>query len=125
MAAKRAAIARDEIAESKLSDVTAAQFLEALDADPYGSAMGSLKIWPEKKKVELWTEPEHYGGISVGTIRVVLKEKKKLELEKHWSTEIHKRVGVEDVLDPRLILRDPAFIRDVAREVAVQLRAMG
>lgn len=49
MAAKCAATARDEIAQSKLSDVTAAKFLEALDANPYGSAMGSLKIWLEKK----------------------------------------------------------------------------
>jgi hypothetical protein len=123
--AKRAAIARDAIAERKLSDVSAAQFLEALDAGAYGTAVGTLKIWPEKKKVELWAEPEHYGGISVGAIHGVLREKKKLEFEKPWPTEIHKRVGVEDVADPRVILGDPALIKAIAREVAVQIRAMG
>lgn len=123
MALKRAAIAQD-ISAKKLSDVSAAQFLEALDAGAFG-AIGKLKIWPEKKKVELWAEPEHYGGISVGALEGVLREKKKLELEKNFPAEIHKRVGSEEVIDPRVILRDPTFIKEVAREVAVQIRAMG
>jgi hypothetical protein len=124
-AAKTAAIDLDEIGEKALSDVSAADFLAALDGTGIG-AVAHLRTWPEKKKVELWAEPEHFGGVRVSDLVRGIREKKKLELEKSPVAEmIQKPVGVENVLDPRDVLRDPAFIGAVAREVATQLRAGG
>jgi hypothetical protein len=55
-------------------------------------------------------------------LNVIRAEKKKVELEKNPATEIVKPVGVENVTNPRDLLRDPEFIGQVAREVANQLR---
>jgi hypothetical protein len=119
---KRAAIDLDAIGEKQLSEISAADFLTALNAGGI-SAQVHHRIWPEKKKVELWAEPENLGGVKVGDLLNVIKaEKKKVELEKPPSTEIVKAVGVENVTNPRDLLRDPEFIGQVAREVANQLR---
>ena len=78
--AKRAAIDLDEISTRQLGEVTAADFLAALHAG--GLSAGHLTVWPEKKKVELWLEPEDFRRIQVGPIiNVIRVEKKKRELE--------------------------------------------
>jgi len=119
---KRAAIDLDAIGEKKLSEISAADFLTALNAGGV-SFQAHHRIWPEKKKVELWVEPENLGGVRVGDlVNVIRAEKKKVELEKNPAAEIVKEVGVENVTNPRDLLRDPDFIGQVAREVANQLR---
>ena len=118
---KHAAI--DNVAEKTLNDISAADFLSALDAG--GLSVHSLRVWPEKKKYELYAEPENYGGVKVGVLVRGIAEKKKVEMEKPDLLEdwrFPKRAVREVDFDPRDLLRDPEFIRDLAREVAHQLR---
>jgi hypothetical protein len=118
---KQAAIS--DVLEKNLNDISAADFLSALDSG--GLSVYSLRVWPEKKKYELYLEPEHYGGIKAGSLIKGIAEKKKVELEKLSPVEDWrwpKRAAREVDFDPRDLLRDPDFIRELAREVAVQLR---
>lgn len=70
----------DEIAEQPLNKVTVQQFLDALNASEL--SVRSLVFWPEKKKVELFVEPENQGNVKVGDLIAKLRaEKKKVELE--------------------------------------------
>jgi hypothetical protein len=86
---KLAAISMDEIGERTLGEISAAEFLSALDGE--GVALDSLATWPEKKKKELWEDTENYKVVRAIDIRDVLvgirTEKKKVELEKHPGTE--------------------------------------
>jgi hypothetical protein len=77
---KRAAIDMDAIGDKPLGELSAADFLAALDAG--GMSLHHLAVWPEKKKVELWTEPEDFGRVRVGDlVNVIRGEKKKVERE--------------------------------------------
>lgn len=81
---KKAAIDLDALGEKKLSEIKASDFLQALSEG--ANVTKSLTIWPEKKKRELWLEPEDYSRIRVKDLVEVLQkgwinEKKKVELE--------------------------------------------
>jgi hypothetical protein len=77
--AKKAAIEIDKIRDTPLSELTADVFLEALGA---GQALQHLAFWPEKKKYELYVEPENIGRIPFDRFRDIIKgEKKKAERE--------------------------------------------
>ena len=116
---KQAAI--PDVEEKSLNEISAADFLDALNAG--GHSVIEVHRWSEKKKVELWVEPENFSGIKVGGLLRGLKEKKKFEIEKPPLTEDFRKVrGAEDYFDSRNAVRDPDFIREVAREVAIQLR---
>lgn len=112
--AKKAAIDLDTIGDKRLSEVSAVDFLAALDVG--GLASNQLYVWPEKKKVELWVEPEH---IYLGKILVkdffeqMRKEKKKLELEKF--------PGFENWRDPRDLVYDDLLNR-LTRDLEDRLR---
>ncbi len=117
---QRAAIDVDAIQEKTLSEISAVEFLTALNAGSLG-AIG-LHAWPEKKKVEFELDPQTLGNLRVGQVVNVITEKKKTELEKDPRPEgAVKQVGAE-VMDPRSLVGNPAFINQVAREVATQLR---
>ena len=91
-ATKTAAIAADKLESKALNQISAEDFLVALNHS--GVAAHTLTIWPEKKKLELYTEPENLGKVNVGRIIDIIKgEKKKVELEKH--------PGYETWRDPR------------------------
>jgi hypothetical protein len=78
---RKAAIDLDEIREKRLSEISASDFLAALEAG--GLTAQHLTVWPEKKKVELWTEPEDWQRFRIQDIfDVIRNEKKKVELEK-------------------------------------------
>lgn len=114
MAQKKAAISPEAIDHKKLNEISAADFLASLNAGGT-STVSALHLWPEKKKLELWAEPEGFGGVTAGALRKWFHtEKKKLELEKP--------PGLERFVDPREYLVDPAFVKDVAREVALELK---
>jgi hypothetical protein len=114
--ARKPGIDSDELENKALNEISAADFLAALGS---GSTMAlrGLHTWPEKKKYELLIEPENYSGIKVVDIIRGIHEKKKVEYEKAPGPE-------EGWRNPRDYLRDPEFIRDIAREVANQLRQM-
>jgi hypothetical protein len=116
---KKAAIDLDDIQDKNLDQVSAADFLTALNSSgATGAAV--LRAWPEKKKYELLLEPEFNKGIKVGVLVGRLKEKKKFELEKPLPSEIYKNVGAEhEWIDPRQWVVDPVAI---ATEVARQLK---
>jgi hypothetical protein len=117
---KKAAIDLDDIQEKPLSDVSAADFLTALSNSGV-KGLTVLRVWPEKKKLELLLEPEFSPTISVGRLVDRLTEKKKYELEKPTPAEIYKRVGTEaEWVDPRQSVVDPV---EIAKEVARQLKA--
>ena len=79
--AKKAAIDLDNIGEKTLNEISAADFLNALNAG--GVALQNITLWPEKKKIELYVEPENLGKINVRDVIIRIRaEKKKLELEK-------------------------------------------
>lgn len=137
---KRAAIDIDEVGEKQLGEISAADFLQALDAGDL-----SITLWPEKKKVEYWPEPENWEPVRVIDILDVLrKEKKKLELEKYPGFErvidplgnipyerLLDRVvrDVEDKLGGRVSSTDPdvdpVLVDRLARDVARRLRGGG
>lgn len=80
---KRAAIDFEEIEDTPLQELSADRFLEALSRE---NLLSYLPLWPEKKKYELYVEPENIGRIPVGRIRDILKgEKKKVEYELPWG----------------------------------------
>ena len=79
-ATKKAPIDIDDLATKELREISAADFLAALEAG--GLSARDLIVWPEKKKVELWVEPENFGRVRVGPIIDIIRgEKKKVELE--------------------------------------------
>ncbi|MBF6023178.1 hypothetical protein [Lysobacter niastensis] len=136
---RKAAIDLDQIQDKPLNSISAADFLEALGRSGHSGAL-MFRAWPEKKKYELFVEPEFSGGISVGGLLGRFAEKKKYEIEKDWRPEIHKPLRSEVLKDwtpeipkppsefefnPKEWLHDPAFIRQVATEVAAQLKSMG
>jgi hypothetical protein len=80
--AKRPAIESDDVAsaERDIGQISAKDFLNILDKEGLGS--GSLNLLPEKKKYELYLEPEWTKAIKVkDLVRVLKAEKKKVELE--------------------------------------------
>lgn len=79
-AEKKAAVDMDAIQDQTLDQIRASDFLAALNAG--GLAAQHLAFWPEKKKLEYWTEPENLGKIRFKDIFEKIRvEKKKLELE--------------------------------------------
>jgi len=73
---KNAAIELAELKTKRMSEIRADQLIDGLNAQ---GLLGKLPHWPEKKKYELWAEPE--GNIEVGKLIDFLQEKKKYELE--------------------------------------------
>ncbi len=117
---KKAAIDLDDIRGKALDQVSAADFLMALNNSGRVGAM-VMRAWPEKKKVELLLEPEFNKGINIGVIVDRLQEKKKYELEKDLRSEAYKHIGAEhEIFDPRRFIVDPV---EIATEVARQLKA--
>lgn len=114
MATKKTAAIKD-IREATLDSISAADFLGALNA---GSAARHIAVWPEKKKYELWVEPENIGRIKVGRLLDILRgEKKKIEIEKSPSWERWTEFEIPG--------RPPVFdqlVDQVAAEVEKRLR---
>ena len=92
MAEKRAAIKADKLGETPLEKLSAAQFVQALEAR---EELHLVSFWPEKKKYELETEPTLVGKLKfkefVEIVERVKGEKKKAEYEIehrwHWVTD--------------------------------------
>src|SRR5262245_106451 len=77
---KAASIDRDNTGDRQLQEISAADLVRALNAEGLGAH--ALSFLPEKKKFELYTEPENVGSIRVADLlRVLRNEKKKVELE--------------------------------------------
>ena len=77
---KTAAIDVDKLGEMTLKEISAADFLEALKAGSV--SVDRLTLWPEKKKKELWAEPERIGTVKCKDfIDLIGSEKKKIERE--------------------------------------------
>lgn len=78
---KSAAIEPDATEDREIGQITAKDFLNILDKEGLGA--GALSnVLPEKKKLELYTEPEWTKAIKVkDLVRVLKTEKKKTELE--------------------------------------------
>jgi hypothetical protein len=116
--ADRTAIPPDENLQRPLGELTAVEFLTALDHPSVDKQ--SLAILPDKKKFELWVEED---GISKMTVVDLLDrlrgEKKKLELEKFRIEDV--KLVRENVVDPAEVLRDPAVIDQIAAQVAQRL----
>jgi hypothetical protein len=138
---KRAAIDLDEIGQKRPSEISAEEFLAALNAGGLAPVQ-HLTLWPEKKKVELWTEPEGFGEIRLKDIfDVIRNEKKKRELElpdliwerinPPWYDELLNRLtrDIETRLGSRALPQDPVPMREydqlvdrLARDVEANLR---
>ena len=77
---RAAAIESDTTIDRDIGQITAKDFLNILDKEGLGAS--SLNLLPEKKKIELFTEPEWTKAIKVkDLVRVLKTEKKKVELE--------------------------------------------
>jgi len=120
---RKAAIDLEAIESKTLDSVSAADFMSALgNAGSIGAQ--ALRFWPEKKKYELFTEPENSGKITVGGLLKGVREKKKVELEKDLRPELYKQVGAEVEINPKDLVTNPAFreaVADVARDIVTQL----
>ena len=88
MDTKKPAIERDDAgADRDISQISARDFLTILDAEGLGAA--SLTLLPEKKKLELYQEPEWNRAIKVrDLVRSLKGEKKKVELELPFDPNI-------------------------------------
>jgi hypothetical protein len=122
---RKAAIDLDAIQDKPLDSLTAADFLNALGRTGTVGVQ-AMRFWPEKKKYELYVEPENLGRITMGGLIRGLREKKKVELEKEPRTEIvHKAPGSEfEWLDPRDLVINPAFrdaVTNIVQEVVGQM----
>lgn len=119
MAPRRTAINPDERLSLPLGEITAADFLVALNSpslDRYG-----LSLVADKKKYELWTDESGLPKLSIWELIERLRgEKKKLELEK-MPLEYQVKKYREDFIDPREVLRDPVVIEEIAAKVAEKL----
>jgi hypothetical protein len=118
---KKAAIDVEQIADKPLGEISAAEFLSALQAGGITPTLG-LHVWPEKKKVELWPDGENVSQVKVrDLIRVIVVEKKKRELEKMAT--------FEQVIDPLGMQTFPSLqasmISAIAQEVEARLRRGG
>ena len=121
---RKAAIDLEAIEQKTLDSISAADFVTALSgAGTIGAQV--LRAWPEKKKYELFVEPENAGKVTVGGLLKGVREKKKIELEKDPRTEVYKLPGAEvELLNPRDLVTNPAFreaVTAVARDVVAQL----
>jgi hypothetical protein len=122
---RRAAIDLEAIEDKPLASLSAVDFLSALSgAGTIG--VQAMRFWPEKKKYELYSEPENLGKTTIGGLFKGVREKKKVELEKDLRTElVHKLPGSEiEVLNPQDLVINPAFreaVTVIAREVVNQL----
>lgn len=116
---KQPAFDPDQIRGKSLEQISASDLLQALHHG--GMHLGHLTLWPEKKKYELWVEPENFGKIDADRLIDILRgEKKKVELEKF--------PGIEGWRDPREGLVDPIegrldqLAERVARIVEARIR---
>jgi len=125
---RKAAIDLDQIQDKALNSISAADFLEALgNAGPAGAAV--FRAWPEKKKYELWVEPEFNDGISIGRLIGRMTEKKKYELEKDPRPEIHKdftseipkHFGEFEIPNLKDFIINPAVLASLANSIAIQV----
>jgi hypothetical protein len=120
---KQAAIDVDEVAERPLSEVSGADLLSALSIS--GGGISSLMVWPEKKKVELWVEPENFGKVRVvDIIRVIRVEKKKRELELPWFNRFDPEPWANQI-EPHPHPSYASLVEDVARVVESRMRGVG
>lgn len=109
---KKAAIDPDTLSEKTLGEISAADFLTALNVG--GDAIQQIALWPEKKKIELLVEPENMTKLNVRDVLIRIRlEKKKLELEKF--------PGLENWRDPRENLYDDLLNR-LARDLEIRMR---
>jgi hypothetical protein len=120
---RKAAIDLEAIEGKALDSLSATDLLQALGtAGTVGVQV--MRFWPEKKKYELFTEPE--GKTTVGVLIKGVREKKKVELEKEPRTElVHKLPGAElEWINPQDLVTNPAFreaVTLISREVVNQL----
>ncbi len=116
---KKPAFDPDAILSKNLDQVSASDLLQALQHG--GMGIGHLTVWPEKKKYELWVEPENFGKVDVGRLLDILRgEKKKVELEKHPGLEGW-RNPLDSVINPADARLDQLADR-VAHLVEARLR---
>ena len=93
---RKAAIEPDDIGAKPLSQVTGEQLVNALKADGY--TLRHLTYWPEKKKVEYWTQPETVRDLKVkDLLDIIRNEKKKLEYE----------------VDPPIVVKPPGGVTPI------------
>lgn len=82
---RKAAIDFEKLASKKLSEVSAKDFLDALQAQ---KLLGSIGVIQKDKRVEYILEPERVPDIDVKTLIEVVRDRKKwLELEKFPLSE--------------------------------------
>src|SRR5262245_40090992 len=121
---RKAAIDLEAIESKTLDSVTAADFISALGSAGSVGAQ-ALRFWPEKKKYELYLEPENAGKVTIGGLLKGVREKKKVELEKDPRTEVYKEIGAEyQRINPEDLVTNPAFrqaVAAIAKDVVAQL----
>jgi hypothetical protein len=122
---RKAAVDLEALANKPLESLSAADFLGALTS---AGAIGvhAMRFWPEKKKYELYTEPENLGKTTLDGIFRGVREKKKVELEKNPRTELSEKMPGAEIewLNPQDLVTTPAFreaVTAIAREVVSQL----
>ena len=122
---RTAAIDLEAIESRTLDSISAADFITALSGAGTIGAQ-ALRAWPEKKKYELFLEPENAGKVTVGGLMKGVREKKKVELEKDLRTEVLTKLpgGAFELINPKDLVTNPAFreaVTIVARDIVAQM----
>ena len=111
---KSAAIDFEKLSSKKLSEVSAKDFLDALQGQSLLGAAGLIK---KDKRVERLLEPERIPDIDVKSIIEIIRERKK------WL-EYEKFPGVESFQDPRDVYSE-TLVDQIARRVVDRLETRG
>ena len=116
MPERRSAIPPDELLERPIEQLSAAEFISALNHPALDQA--AVRLLPDKKKYELWVEEVDVTKLTTRDLVDRLRnEKKKVEIE--LTT---KRVTEIDEPDPRTFLISPVVIEAIAERVAERLQ---
>jgi hypothetical protein len=116
MPERRSAIPPDELLERPIEQLSAAEFISALNHPALDQA--AVRLLPDKKKYELWVEEIDVTKLTTRDLVDRLRnEKKKVEIELTI-----KRVTEVDEPDPKNLLISPVLVEAIAERVAERLQ---
>jgi hypothetical protein len=116
MPERRSAIPPDELLERPIEQLSAAEFISALNHPDLDQT--AVRLLPDKKKYELWVEEIDVTKLTTRALIDRLRnEKKKAELEVPT-----KRLIEVNEPDPRTFVISPVLVEAIAERVAERLQ---
>jgi len=116
MPERRSAIPPDELLERPIEQLSAAEFISALNHPDLDQA--AVRLLPDKKKYELWVEETDVTKLTTRDLVDRLRnEKKKVEIE----LTVKRQVEIDEP-DPKSFVISPDLVEAIAERVAERLQ---